>query len=110
MPGSRSRLVAFSDVQLSVTDCPLWIVLGTAVRLTVGFAGGAAGGGGGGGGATAFLWQEAAKRTTPMVPTRSARLRFFCRILRILLEQGTIAFPKNDQNMKPNRKTSKGLL
>jgi hypothetical protein len=61
------------------------MVLGSAVNVTVG-AGGAGGGGGGGVGAGVFFLQAPASKTTPKIPTRTARLRFFVRMLKFLLE------------------------
>jgi hypothetical protein len=45
IPGSRLNSVAFWDVQVSVTLCPFWMLLGSALRVQEGDpAGGGAGG------------------------------------------------------------------
>src|SRR5579871_166366 len=71
-PGERFRLVALVEDQVNVTESPLWITVGDACRLTVGFAGGgAAGGGGGGGGAgTGFLQAALTARTASNEPSK----------------------------------------
>jgi hypothetical protein len=62
IPGERLNVVALVEDQVSVTDAPLWIVVGEACKFAVGFAGGAAGGGGGGGGGAATGFLQAALR------------------------------------------------
>jgi len=81
MPGWRFKLVALVDVQLSVDDWPFSIVLGSAVKVTVGAAGFGGGGAGGGGAAIFFLWHAPANKTTPSKPTNTASTLFLFAII-----------------------------
>jgi hypothetical protein len=81
--------VAFSVRQVSVEDCPRWIVSGLAINDAVG-----AGGGGAGTGAVLFLQAPSVKKTARAIASAAhLSLRWFMVMFpRLMLFVPTLAF------------------